>query len=244
GGLGVTADFDVAYGLHVDGDDTFVGGAIQGYAGPFETRWGMAKLASDGALETSFADEGLKVIDWTISSRFYNVRTDSEWQIYLGGTLDNVSSDIALVRLAANGDVDSSFSLTGSGAGSVLSDGNSEDGICLSLSDERVIAGGGPEFGLAAVDLDGAYDTAFGESGWSKPTGGLVYALHEQSDGTLYAVGTETANEDTRVEALLILRLLPNGQLDESFAEGDTASITYDFGSYLWPQLEDQVEFS
>jgi uncharacterized delta-60 repeat protein len=243
GASGVTADFDVAYGLHVDENDIFVVGAIQGYLGPFETRWGMAKLDRDGALDTSFADDGIKVIDWTIASRLYQARTDAEGQIYVAGTIDNASSDIALVRLAENGDVDNSFSLTGSGAGAVLSDNNFEDGICLLVGDERVIAGGGPEFGLAAVDLSGAYDTGFGDNGWSKPARGLVYAVHELSDGTLYAVGTESANEDSRVEALLVVRLLPTGELDESFAEGGIARLTYDFGSYLWPDLEEQVEW-
>lgn len=239
----VVADFDVALGLHLAEDSIFVAGAIQGYLGPFETRWGLAKLDADGNLDETFAEEGLKVVDWTIGSRAYQVKSDTEGRLYLGGTIENASTDIALVRLASDGSVDDTFRLADSGAGAVLSDGNSEEGLCLLLNEDRVIAAGGPDFGVTAVDLDGRYDASFGDGGWSKPADGSVYALEELPDGKFYAVGTEAPNADSRVEALLLLRLLPTGELDETFAEGGIARITYDFGSYVWPALEEEIEW-
>src|SRR5690606_12232058 len=148
-------------------------GAATGWNGLSDTRWGVAKMSPDGELDSAFADEGLKFIDWTIGSRAHRVRVTADEKIYVAGTIENNSTDIAVLRLESNGDVDNTFTLTGEGAGAVVSDNNNEHGTSLSVGEDNILLAGGPDFGVAGLTLEGPYDAAFGTDGWSKPTEGI-----------------------------------------------------------------------
>src|SRR5690606_23212240 len=110
------SDYDSAFGLEQHGSSIYVAGMAQGWMGITELRWGVAKLTEDGELDTSFADEGTKVIDWTIASRAFHVDATAEDQLLVTGTIENATTDIAIVRMDLDGTVDEGFSLTGSGA--------------------------------------------------------------------------------------------------------------------------------
>lgn len=235
-------DFDVAYALHPKGDALWVAGAVRGVGAGIESRWGLARLSADGELDASFQDDGVRVIDWTIGSRAYGVQEDESGRIYVSGTIENASTDMAVVRFLPTGESDTSFRLRDTGAGSVLSDGRYEEGLASVLLEDRYIVAGGPDFAAAAVDLDGKYLEDFGDSGWATPAPGNVYAMIRSGDSLLLA-GPEPANEDSRSEAITIVKMGLDGALDESFGEGGVARLTYDFGSYVWPELEEQAGF-
>ncbi len=236
------ANVDVAYALHASDNVLWVAGAVRGIAAGVDSRWGLARLSPNGRLDTSFQDGGIRLIDWTIGSRAYGVHEDEEGRVYINGTIDNPqSTDMAVVRFLPTGESDTTFRLKDTGAGAVLSDGRSEEGLAGVLLEDRFIVAGGSDFVTTAVDLDGKYLTDFGDSGWATPAAGIVYAMVRSGD-SLFLAGPEPAR-DNRTEALTIVKLDFDGALDESFGEDGVARLTYDFGSYVWPELEDRLGF-
>ena len=105
---------------------------MQGWGSVLGARWGVARLDGDGALDPAFADDGLKVIDWTVTSRALRIEQDASGAIYVAGDIENSRSwDIAVARLFENGEIDGSFSFTGEGPGAVLDNGGEEVGLSL-----------------------------------------------------------------------------------------------------------------
>lgn len=236
------ANFDAAYALHPTEDAIWVAGAVRGFSALLDTRWGVAKLDSRGVLDETFADDGVKLVDWTIGSRAYGVQVDSEARIYLNGTIENASTDMAVARLLPSGEFDTTFSLTGAGAGAVLSDNRNEQGFSGALLEDRYLVAGGPDFAVAATDLEGKYLESFGTDGWSTPAEGNLDGMLRAGD-SFFLAGTEPPNDDSRVEALLVVKMDADGVVDGSFGDGGVARLTYDFGSYVWPELENQAGF-
>ncbi len=236
------ADFDVAYAIHATEGAIWLSGAVRGFSAIADTRWGVAKLDGSGVLDESFADDGLKLVDWTTGSRAYGVHVDSEDRIYLSGTIENATTDMAVARLLPTGDFDSSFSLTGEGAGAVLSDNRYEQGFASELLDDRILVAGGPDFAVAAVDLDGKYLPEFGDEGWATPATGTLYAMHRDGS-SFFLAGPDEPNDESRVEAIQLVKMNVDGSVDASFGDAGIARLSYDFGSYVWPELEEQVGF-
>lgn len=234
------ANVDVAYALHASDDALWVAGAVRGIGAGVDSRWGLARMSLDGALDSSFQDDGIRLIDWTIGSRAYGVHEDAEGRVYINGTIDNPqSTDMAVVRFLPTGESDTTFRLKDTGAGAVLTNGRNEEGIAGVLLEDRFIVAGGSDFVTAAVDLDGKNLTDFGDSGWATPTEGTVYAMVRSGD-SLFLAGPEPSR-DSRTEAITIVKMDFDGVLDESFGVGGVARLTYDFGNYVWPELETQL---
>lgn len=81
----------------------------------------QAAGANDGGLDVSFGDTGKKVIAFNLGGEFANydwihgMALGPDGKIYLAGTADmpNQTFGIAIVRLKANGEVDSTFGING-----------------------------------------------------------------------------------------------------------------------------------
>lgn len=228
-------DFDIVFGLTVTDDAIYAAGSTRGFAGVTDARFALIKLSLDGELDTSFGrpeEEGLVVLDWTRSSFASSVRVAPDGKLYLVGTLENASSDIALARLNADGTVDSSFSLAGSDVGAVVSNGRSEQAQVSILTEDRLILGGGSDFRVAGLTLSGPYDDTFGTEGWSLHDGGELAAGALTSDGTLFFAGLAPRDGD-RVDALRFLRLNQDGSPVDGFGTNGVVDARYDFGDYV-----------
>jgi len=221
-------DFDPGAGASGSGTDwvyalsalpngkLLIGGSFSSYDGV--ERKGIARLNSDGSLDTGF-DPGSGVVG---SIRSLAVQPDGE--VLIGGPFTSYDGTgrNRVARLGSDGSLDSDFD-PGSGAN------NAVDSLALQ-PDGKVLIGGA--FGtyqgevrkqLARINADGSIDTEFLPSGG--PNGGdyghhLSVAL--QSDGKALVVGK--FSQYGSVPRSHIARINGDGSLDEDFDPGSGAS--------------------
>jgi len=146
----------------------------------------IARLNSDGTIDTSFASNGIAVVDFGDSSDFAkSMAVQDDGSIVIAGFSDNggdlsdysKTNDFAMVRLLENGSLDESFGQSGY----VLTDFGDSDyasEVVIQADGKILVAGFGyvvpegypvdfPAMLLARYNADGILDTAFGKGGFS-----------------------------------------------------------------------------
>lgn len=160
-------------------------------------------------------------------------------------------SDFSVLRLMADGSVDSGFGNNGAAtvafnrAGGSLVD--AATGITLQQDGKIVVVGlvdgdaaTGPDMGIVRLDSQGKPDDTFGNGGKAIvpfnlgdcSAGGcldLAYRVAQQSDGKLLVVGV--AQNGATTGRMALARLTVSGQRDSTF-DGD-GRVTFDFGGDL-----------
>jgi uncharacterized delta-60 repeat protein len=201
-----------ALSLQSDGK-IIAGGSFTDYNGT--SRPYLARLNSDGTLDTSFVQTGTG-----LSSIVNALSLQSDGKIIAGGNFANYNgtSRPRLARINADGTLDTSFVQTGTGLDSNV--------FALSLqSDGKIIAGGNftnyngtsrPR--LARINTDGTLDTSFAQTGTGLDN--IVNALSLQSDGKI-VVGGQFLNYNGTSRPYLA-RINSNGTLDTSFVQTGT----------------------
>jgi uncharacterized delta-60 repeat protein len=136
---------------------------------------GVARFNAEGALDTSFGTAGRTTIDFYNSwAAAFNVRVDPAGRIIVGGHArsgDVTTTDIAVARLSANGQLDVGFSLDGKATYDFA--GLADYGFGLALqSDGKVLCGGESNtgsvysnFAMVRFDPAGNIDSTFGPNG-------------------------------------------------------------------------------
>lgn len=150
--------------------------------------------------------------------------------------------DMAVVRFLPTGEIDDTFRLAATGAGAVVTGSRSEEGLASVLLDDRYLVAGGAEFAVAALDFDGKLRGEVGDSGWARPAPGFASAM-TRSGSSLYRAGVDALNDANQRKSIVIVKLGLDGTLDTTFGQDGVARLTYDLGSYVWPELEDQLGF-
>jgi len=229
----VSTDFDGSYDelLAVfpepDGGYLAVGKARVGGA----TTVGMVRYAADGSLSTGFGTGGKLSIACPIGAGSLGVSKairQPDGKILLVGTSWPASdnSDLALVRINADGSVDTGFG--SSGWVSIDYGGELEYGYDLALqADGKIVAVGyqrddGDYRAMAVrVNADGSVDTDFGDSGFVFTDFGGEYdrfrAVAVQQDGKIVIAGSKwVSGEDDEVA---LVRLLADGSFDDDFGD-------------------------
>jgi uncharacterized delta-60 repeat protein len=228
---------DSAFALALASDGILVGGYARGYIAGGEASFGIAKLSFDGALDSSFGNEGLVVSDWTVTSVVQNLHVDAEGRIYAVGNIVNGApayNDVAIVRYLADGTVDASFSRTGTGAGAVWHGGGEEYGNASALTADGVLAGGGVGFPLARFELGGPLDGTFGTGGVFEGAAGDFFALRVLGDGSYLLAGITGADSSSR-DVMKLLRVGTDGMLDETFGTGGLLEVQFDLTIWELP---------
>ncbi|MCB1164967.1 MAG: hypothetical protein KDK33_02365 [Leptospiraceae bacterium] len=179
------------------------------YAGPSGYIVAIAAFDSSGNLDASFSGDGLFTLDLGMDDNIYAL-----YPLFGGGLLAAGYSDddILLIRLNADGSLDSSF---GNG-GYVTIDiaGDIDDAKTIVVQwDGRIILGGDAmvsgiqQFVLVRFNTDGSLDTSFGSNGIvtaDLPAGGFDFQLGGlvlQPDGKVVLSGTysDSSNADCLV---------------------------------------------
>ncbi|HEX7570343.1 MAG TPA: delta-60 repeat domain-containing protein, partial [Verrucomicrobiae bacterium] len=205
----VTSGAVYAMGLQTDGK-LVVGGAFYS-VNSSSSRYHLARLLSDGSLDSTFfaTGSGVNGTVWSLA-----VQTDGH--IVIGGDFTSVggTSRYHVARLNANGTVDGSFLPTNTINYSVLA--------VAVQTNNAVIIGGSFSQGTfpsynARLNADGSTDTSF----CSYPNG-AVYAIAIQTDGKIVIGGAfTTVNGANRYH---IARLNTDGSLDNAFQNGLTGA--------------------
>lgn len=188
----------------------------------------LARLNSDGSLDTTFGTNGKLVIDVRGTPDAPGLATVGPGgKITLVGgsatsTLSTARYDVSAVRLNADGTFDTSFA----DAGVLVADfGTQANSPMRSVAIDpagRAVLGGrlpgvaGDDFAAVRLLSTGAFDPSFGDGGvattdFGSSEGSSLAML--QTDGRIVLVGGSNG-------ALAVLRYLPSGALDTSFGVG------------------------
>lgn len=186
------------------------------------TRNSLARLNSDGSLDTSF-DLGTG-----FNSSPESIAIQSDGKIIIGGsftTFNNISQN-RIVRLNADGSLDTSFNL-GTGTNSSIKS------LSIQL-DNKIITGGSfttyngiSRNGIARLNSDGSLDTSFNPgngTGNGNVNSNTVYATSILSNGKII-IGGAFITYNT-ISQKRIARLNSDGSLDQSFNSSTGANNT------------------
>jgi uncharacterized delta-60 repeat protein len=132
--------------------------------------FGIIRLTSSGALDTSFSGDGRQRTDYGADETPYGVAVQSNGRIIVvGETYSGTTGSFALARYNANGNLDSTFGTLGKETFSMGSDSWAID-VLIQSNGKIVVAGAGhssTSYDLALVRLNpnGSFDTGFSGDG-------------------------------------------------------------------------------
>lgn len=202
------------------------------------------RYTANGALDTTFSGDGKVNIDFPSGPE--DLATDLVLQsgkIVVGGVSCAVvgpwpweNCNFAVVRLNANGTLDSTFSGDGR---QVINFGGIDlpDGIAAQ-SDGKIVLAGYKEtptesyFALARLNANGTLDTTFKGTGKVTTTFGAGSGAHGrdvklQADGKIIVVGHAKGN-------FAVVRYNTNGTLDTTFSGDGRMLINFGFNDFGW----------
>jgi|GEM_PF-1017505 len=219
----------------------------------------MRILADGSGLDTSFGFNGAQTISYDFGGdnddRAYSVAIQGDGKIVLGGYNQRTATDydFAIVRLLANGDLDTNFGILGggdfyffdAGPGGLWTDKSQT--LSIQINGNIVLAGSvqtsatTSDIGIVRVYQDGTPDPQFGLNGqvqltFNNPIADEtnITSLAVQPDGKIVGVGflqlTGTDNYD-----MFAFRLnKTDGSIDTTFGvDGGVTLISYDLGGEL-----------
>jgi choice-of-anchor C domain-containing protein len=210
--------------------------------GTTNSDYGVLRLNVDGTIDNTFGSGGKVSIDVGGTDTARNIRVLSDGKILLVGRSSNGSNnDFTLVRLNADGSLDTSFDSDGKLLAPVGTIDNAYDVIVQADGKMIVVGNVDDDFGIIRLNTDGSLDTTFSGDGkltqtFGNSDGALAVAL--QSDGKVVISGW-TANGETGV-----IRLNTDGSFDTTF--NTTGMFTggvsgYDQGSSLAIQSDGKI---
>jgi uncharacterized delta-60 repeat protein len=241
----VAGNLDYAYAITLDGDGNIVlagdsfnpDGFVPGLGNVGDYDFSVVRLTPTGALDTSFGTGGKVLIDdpqLGVDAHGRDVAVTSDGKIVVAGYSApfGFDYDFTVVRLNADGSLDSSFD----GSGIVIDDAggigtaDTANALVIDAAGKIVVlgnsldSGGGYDFSLARVETDGTPDASFGNAGYvtvdiGAASDSMGQRLAIDSAGRIVAIGS-SLSPVTGFQDFSIIRLNPDGSLDTSF-DGD-----------------------
>ncbi len=251
--FGVSTDEAWAVDLLPDGRIVVAGTALIASLG---FRFGVARLESDGSLDTSFSGDGKAYVDFgQVEERAWDVAVQPDGKIVVAGGATYWMNEYhyAIARLNPNGTLDNSFGGDGTVMTSFVGDFDMAKSIAIQLDGKIVVAGGmedlyyNGEFAVARFNTNGSLDTSF--NGTGKVTVGFdvvayghdgAEAVAIQPDGKIVLGGEVQANASGKHD-FGAARLHANGSLDTSFKFTGTSIIPFNAGGVGEDKCRDLV---
>lgn len=186
----------------------------------------ILKYFADGSLDTSFDSDGKAIHSFgTTDDIAHGLVLQTNGQLIVAGRSDHGSAnayDFAVLRLALNGDLDTSFNTTGKTLVNVTGAADFGRGVALTTNGDVVLAGYGKntdyDFAFARVTTDGRLDTAFASDGTYSVSNGTsddgALAVAIDSDGSIVGAGDSYNGSDWDMAAV---RLTSDGRIDTTF---------------------------
>jgi uncharacterized delta-60 repeat protein len=204
----------------------------------------VARVHPDGSPDFSFSTDGRLTIDIGADTddECTAITATADGKIVIAGdSYDGNVESFALVRIKANGALDTTFGIGGKQliGFDVFGATASNATAVATLPDGKIIVSGhantneGHQFLLARLLSDGSYDTAFNLIGRQRVAiGGSArsYAMAIDAQGRIVLAGyTSTGGSDANYD-MAVARLLPDGSLDPSFDGDGRATVAFDIG--------------
>ena len=196
----------------------------------------VVRYNKDGNLDASFSGDGKVVLDFTPGFDWGEaVRVQSDGKILVAGSSSyNDNFDFSLVRFTADGNLDSTFSgdgIANAGFGSIEDYGFN----VVTQNDGKIVVvgyagdGNNDDFAVTRFNIDGSFDTGFGNSGKViTPVGSgsdIAYGVAIQSDGKILLSGHSYNGKNYD---FAVVRYNTDGSLDKGF--GKAGAVTTDIG--------------
>lgn len=236
----IDGDTDLAASItqQIDGKLLVAGSfMMQGQAFP-----SIARYTLNGALDTSFGNNGVTVFNQTgYENDYYDiVLTQSDGKIIAGGPFNiNANYLYAVHRFLADGSIDVNY---GDNGKIVIFQENIYKGQVAILDDDSLLAVGRIyENGVSKVALkkylpNGALDTSFGNDGvvltgiGNESSSAIKVALAQDHKIVVLA-----DSRDNNISSQVLLRYMSNGTLDTTFGSNGMVAITNepDFSSNI-----------
>lgn len=234
--IGNGDDYCSAVTTQSDGKIILAGASVSG-----DEDYGIVRLNPDGSLDMTFGTGGKVVIPTDPGNdEAYAVAVQSDGKIVVGG---DGSYDFTLLRLNANGSLDTSF-----GTGGIIKTdfyALTEEVHALAIqNDGKIIAAGfanhvvpnsyaSAEFALARYNADGSLDTSFGTGGKTSvligaPGSASARGVAIQNDGKIVA-GGYIATEG-QYDRFGVIRFNADGTLDTCFGDGGKVTTAISSG--------------
>jgi uncharacterized delta-60 repeat protein len=224
---------DTAYGNAIAADGTvLVAASIQNVN---RANFGVIKYTATGELDRSFGDQGKFTIDFgTGDSKALAVAVQKDGKIVAVGNGNNGQRPVfAVVKLSADGKVDTSFGLDGKvlipmgiGESDAYAVALQEDGKIIvvgsALGDE------GLKFAVVRLDGFGNLDYSFGGEGKLLVSFGAKFDAHGysivlQKDGRMVIAGFTVQGKKSW---MAVARLKTDGSLDSSFGQNGLRQLS------------------
>jgi uncharacterized delta-60 repeat protein len=225
---------DYAQAMVVQSDGKIV---VAGWgAGTQGTVMQLVRWQRDGAMDTSFGNGGRVLLDLGAGTEAaHAVALQADGKLLVAGSVDEVGKgkSVLLVRLNADGSLDSSFGQGGQVVGA-LGGGSSEAFAIAVQADGKIVLGGhaaraaattttGLDFALLRFNSNGTPDTRFGQGGV------VVDALRPGTQrDSVYALALQVVNGETMIVAaggeadFVVQRYRADGTRDATFGGGSS----------------------
>jgi uncharacterized delta-60 repeat protein len=215
------------------------------------SKMGAARYNADGTLDTTFGENGYRLIQVSVLGELWDMKIASDGKIVLAGKaetdfVNRNFTDYLIARLTLDGNLDVSFA---GGAGvrqfdltpGIVSDTEVIYGVQI-LPDGKILCVGRTgdvtnnpiDAVLMRFTSDGQFDTSFGTKGSGYRTidyngeHNLPQDLAVQTDGKIVIASFNGQGSD-----FLVQRLLANGDFDLTF--GTNGSVETDLGGTDYP---------
>ena len=215
------------------------------------TQFAVVRYNSDGSLDSGFGSSGISLVPLSANGSSaddtpYSAALQSDGKIVLvGSTQPNSSGHVGVVRLNANGSLDTTFNGNGYADidASLLEFGASNssygrdvtiqsDGKILIAANVANASDGNDRASVVRLNSNGSLDSSFGGNGiaaFPLETPGLSDAsrILLQSDGNIVVVGYASRDiNNTNLSDVLVFRLQgTNGALDPTFNGGNLLTL-------------------
>ena len=206
------------------------------------------QLTSAGALDTSFDTDGKAHIDVSPGKRdrAYGIAVQSDGKILVSGeSTDGTDADFFLMRLNADGSLDTSFDTDGIARTDVAGAFDTGRDLAL-LPDGKILVIGtttGSDVAIVKYNSDGSLDTSFDTDGKViSPLGGtsspLAIAVH--SDGS-FAILCSATNATSSKQNFMVVKHKADGSLDTSFDTDGIVMTDLVPGRHSYPSGNDGI---
>lgn len=204
----------------------------------------IARYNTNGSLDTTFSGDGKQVVNVRALDQAVAVAIQTDGKIVVGGqtcNADGTSCDVAVVRLNANGNLDTSFS----GDGKVTTDLNAGDngGFDMALMGNKIVVAGymhdGSSYNAAIYQYlsNGNLDSTFSGDGILTINFGMEDFFNGVviSSGKIHVAGWSGPSDGSTAD-FITARVNSNGTMDATFS-GDgkikTSLGTLDYAGKL-----------
>ena len=192
---------DVAYTAEkTDEGDIIIGGSSNSGATP---KVAFAKIKSDGSLDTSFGDNGLKVWKFSPPGLIYDLDINGN-DVYASGFIDNLETfNILVTKFNLQGIIDKNFGKNGTKIFSEFDSDSISTSIYIINSNQILLAGTikntkNEDAALIMIDNKANLDLSFGNQGVYKFNAGKneIFTDMKMMNDNLYVIGLHSDEDE------------------------------------------------